>query len=420
MADPDPIDVVGAKTLGSLYVSEESPFCALGTEVRAYPVEGTLEHAETQTELDRKPLIIRPWDYQDPVKGLKSGTVKAEYYLQPSAQVLNQALSPAVIAETPLAVILRCLMGGESRTYGTVESANPLAGGCTVTAAEGARIPAGQIVLIEDPAAGTGLVPARILTQAVDAVTWWPALSGVIAAGAQIVNTWTWYPTRTNTRSLSVGIGTAQEANLQWRHRGCTGSFDLKLERDGLARIGVDLASATWAGPDALAYSVAHAADPMAAPIAMRNALVYLQPPATTTRVPYEVDACAIKLNLGNKHLETLGGTEGRRGVMRATGLSNAFAEITLTVRCHRDADITWWTNRTVLSCMLFAQAGAVSSERMVGFDAPTCIVVGKPAVVDATDDELKMTVVLRAKLDTTTTGGTTELAQAPFRLFVG
>lgn len=421
MADPDPTNILGPNTIGSVYVSEESTFGTHGTEVRAYPVTGTLSHEETQTELDRMNLRATGFDYLDPIKGLKSGSVKFEYYLQPSSQTLNSSLSPTSIAETPLAILMRTILGGESKNYGSVVASGGAATGCVVTAGHGSYFPAGQIALVEDPDANTGLLPVRILTRSTDTLTWWPNLSGAILTAGNVINTWTWYPTVTNTKSCSVAIAASQDSYYQWLHEGCVGSLDLKLERDNLARVAFDLKSAEWTGPSSQSYAVTASADSMAAPLACRIMGCYLQAPGTTTRTIYQVDAIAVKINSGTRHIENLTGTvEGRYGVMRTEGVAGPFAEITLTVRAHRDADATWWTSRTGLSLMVFWQVGSLGYERTIVIDAPLCVLVGKPKVEDKTNDEVKMTLTLRTKLDTSCTGSSTELATAPLRIAIG
>ena len=66
---------------------------------------------------------------------------------------------------------------------------------------------------------------------------------------------------------------------------------------------------------------------------AVRNAIAWLQPCATTTRVTTPIESVELACNFGMSHLPSLTGTtEGERGVMRSEGLNDAFATITVVV----------------------------------------------------------------------------------------
>lgn len=417
-------DVVDLGTLGSVFVSEESAFGTTGTERRCYPIADSIDREANQAEIDRKNLRIRPFDMLDPIKGFKDGSIKLGYYLQPPPSLLNAVATVDTDANCPLAVLARCVFGGQSVFAGAIVAAGSgtTSGFTTATGGHGSRLPPGQICLVTDPT--DGLVPARVLTSAADVVTCYPETSGALADASPVINTWTFYPTRTNSKSLSVAVCAAQDSAHQWRFSGCTGGMEIKLERGGLAMASFDLKAATWAGPSALGLSIADATDPMGAPLACRNAVLYLQAQATATRVNYPVDSFTAKLNFGNKHIETLtGGTEGKRAVFRGDGLTDTFAEITLTFALDTVPDATWWAERTELTAMLWVYvdtgAGMAATRRSVIIDVPRAVVVGKPKYAKGSDGLIKTTITLKAKLDDSTTQGT-ELAEAPFRLAIG
>ncbi|MBL0219660.1 MAG: hypothetical protein IPQ07_38070 [Myxococcales bacterium] len=416
------VDAIHPSTLGSCFVSEESSFCTTGTERRCFPMSDTLDYEATQAELDVKNLRPRPFDALDPVKGNKDGTVKLGYYLQPPPTVLTSGATVDGDAACPLAVFARCIFGGQSVFAGTTVAAGSGAvGGFTTATGHGSRFPAGQLCLVTDPDSSAGLVPARILTRSGDDVTFYPHVSGALADASPVVNLWTFYPTRTNGRSLSVAIAAAQASAHQWRFNGCTGSAEIKCEVGGLAQIMFDLKAANWEGPSDLSLSTADASDPMAAPLACRNAVLYLQAQGTTTRTNYKVDSFSAKLNFGNKHLTTLtGGTEGKRSVARVEGLTDTFAEIDVTFALDTTPDATWWAQRTKLAAMLWVLVDdANGARRTVLVDVAKGIVVGKPKHAKGADGLIKTTIKIRARLDDTTTPGT-ELAEAPFRLATG
>lgn len=418
-------DFVAGRTLGAVRASEESSFCTPGTEVRCYPVVDTLEIARTQGEIPVTGLRPRPWDAQDPVLGDKAATAKATFYLQPPSTRLTDAASSSDYGDAacPNFILLRCLIGGFSAAVGTsVETGvtPSAASGATVAPSEGSRLPAGQLCLLTDPDAAVGLVPARILTRSTDAVTWWPSLSGSPADESPIVNLPTFYPTRTNTRSLSLALAPTQASSRQELLTGGTGSLAFAFERAGLASFSVDLAFAQWTGPSSQSYGTTHAADPAAAPLACRNATLYLQAQATTTRVNYIVDAASVTLNLGNAHTTTLtGGTNGKRGVIRKENLSAPALEMELTGPDDSQIE-TWWSDRTELSAMLFITADYSGGRRAIVLDVPRCVIVGTPERMPGDGSLVKMKWKLVAHLDDTTSGGGVELAEAPWRLGVG
>lgn len=414
------MDAIHPSTLGTCFVSEESSLGTTGTERRCFPMSDTMELDPTQAELDVKNLRTRPFDVLDPVKGFKDGTVKFGHYIQPPPTVLVTGATVDSDAACPLAVLARCIFGAQSVFAGsTVLASSGTTSGFSTASGHGSRFPAGQLCLVTDPA--DGLVPARILTRSSDACTFYPNTSGAPADDSALVNLWTFYPSRTNGRSLSVAVAAAQASAHQWRFNGCTGSAEIKVERDGLAQIMFDLKAATWTGPSDLSLSTADASDPMAAPLSCRNAVLYLQPQSTTTRTNYKVDSLSAKLNFGNKHITTLtGGTEGKRAVARVEGLTDTFAEVDLTFALDTTPDATWWAQRTELTCMLWLYVDdANNNRRSIVLDLPRAIVVGKPKYTKGSDGLIKVNVKLRGKLDDSTTPGT-ELAEAPFRLGIG
>lgn len=415
------VDVVTDAEIGACYVSEETvTFGTAGTERRMHPITGTAKATFIQTEIETPRVRVRPWDVSNTVRGLKSATAQFEHYLQPATTVLTAGATYDTDANAPLRVLLRCLLGGESVAAGSdvVASPSPAEGGASVTSSQGDRFPEGQIVLITDPT--DGLVPARILTRATDALTWWPNLSAAPATDADIVNSFTWYPTRTNTKSLSLALAHGQDANIQRRAVGGTGTFKLTFPRNDCAKISFELTFASWSGPSALSLAVTHSADPMAAPVACRAPVLFLQPIATTTRTNVPIESIEYTLNLGNKHSETLtGGTEGIRGVVRSENVSQAFCEIDLVT----PYDSTWetrWSAQTDLSGLFYVPVDTDTGRRVVGVDTPLVVMVNKPEIVPGSDGLAKHKIKLRAKLDTSTSGtlDNEQLAQAPFRLF--
>jgi len=333
---------------------------------------------------------------------------------------LAAATVPTGASAPPLWVLMEALFGGQSVAAGSLVASAASATGFSVTATQGARFPAGQLCLVEDPA--DGLVACRITSRSTDAVTVWPELSTTPSVGAVIVNAPTWYPTRTNSKSLRVRIANAQDANYQWEFVGGTGGVEFKLSRGELASGDFALTFARYTGPSALSLSTANATDSMDSPLVCRNALVYLQDATDTNRVDYPVESMSVKVNLGNKHLETLsGGTEGMRAVARTEGLQDAVATAELTFRADRDADTTWFTDFTKLSCFIVIPVDTATGRRAIIFDLPRCIVKGVPKFAKGAGNMVKCTIQLEAHLDQGCTGtlDNEQLAQAGIRIAI-
>ena len=415
---------IDARILGACYLSEQAIISAAGTERRCFPVTGSVELDLQQAELERGQLRPKAWDRAAPVKGLKSATCRARFYLQPATTVLTSSATPDADAAAPIRIPLRCIMGGESVAAGsTIPAGTYSTTSFDVATGHGARFPAGQLVLV-DQAGGGGtedLVPCRVTSRAADTLTVWPALANAPDVGSlRIINSYTFYPTTVNTRMLSLALAAAQGTGLQWRLLGGTGSFEITFERGALLEMGVDLTFATHQGPEDLSLSTATVADPMAEPLSTRGAKMYLQPQGTTTRTCFHVDSFKLTVNAGMQHIESLTcGTEGYSGVARVENLAEHFAEVEVTFPVDLDFDSTYWADRTELGMMLFVPADVGAERRGTLVDGPRMIVVGKPRIAPAGNNLCRMTVTLRTMRDDTTSGtfDVTELAEAPLRI---
>lgn len=415
------VDIIHGTHLGAVVISEESSFGTTGTERRAFPVGDTLDVDVQQAVVEAPTLKIRPFDPNAPVRGNKTCTAKVGYYLQPATTVLTAGATADTDAAAPLRILMRCILGGESVFAGSDVAAASSSSAFDVTAGHGSRFPEGQIILV-DTAANATFAPARVLTRVTDALTCYPALSATPTVGGDIRNTYTWYVTRTNTKSLSLGLSSAQDSSRQWRLQGLTGGVEFSFERNALAMATFDLKGASWAGPSALSISTSHAADTMAAPLACRSAVVFLQATTTTTRVAYSIDAFKVTVKPGNAHIESLTSTEGVRGVYRSEGLLESFADIELTTPADSDHD-TWWAAKTELTCMLSILVEVTGGgQRYIVVDAPRCVIIQKPKSVKGAGNLDKHVIMLRCLLDTSTTGtlDNEQLAESALRIAIG
>ncbi len=416
-----PLDHTAFEHLGAVYVSEESAFGTTGTERRAAFVGDTITTKAGQVLVDAKKLSPTPFDAVTPLQGDKSGEVAFSYYLQPSATLLDELGTLPTDATMPGMIPLRCVFGGESIPAVGTQAATPTsATAITVDTGDGVNFPAGQIVATYTN--GTvGLEVAQVRSRATDDLTLYPALTATPASNADVVQMVCYYPTRTNSRSMSVAFS-GRNTSRQYRFNGCTGTAALKFERSALALAEFNLQAATHAGPSALSLAVTRSEDPAGAPLAVRNSICWLQACATTTRVDTAVDAVEIALNFGNILLTSLTGTlEGKRAVHRGEGLTEAFAKITLTMPDNADV-FAWYDAGTELNFAWIVRAGTAAARRHVVVMAPQCVIESIPERMKGEGNLTKLKVTLRAKVSEQCTGtlDNEELAQAPFVLALG
>lgn len=416
-----PLDYVDPSHLGALYFSEETvTFGTAGTERRAAPVGDSGAMKATQVMVDAKKLSPIPFDAVTPAQGDKGGEVSFAYYLMPPPSILDEAGTLPTDATMPHRIPLRVLFGGESIPDVGTQAATPTsATAITVDSGDGANFPAGQIVAVYGGST-YGLEVAQVRSRSTDDLTLYPALSGTPANNADVVQFVCYYPTRANTRSMSVA-GTGRNTDRQYRFNGCTGSASIKFEQNAMAVAEFSLQAATYTGPDSLSLAVTRSED-AGVPLAVRNAVCWLQPCATTTRVDTSVEKVDIALNFGMAHLASLTGTlEGKRGVFRAEGLTDAFAKITLEMPDNADV-FGWYEAGTELNFTFIVRAGAAATRRHVVVMAPQCVIESVPEHFKGAANLRKVRVVLRAKVSEQCSGtlDNEELAMAPFILALG
>lgn len=415
-----PIDHIHGGHIGAAYVSEESSFCTAGTERRCWPVADTVEIVPAQTSVDVKSLSAKVFDAESPVQGDKSVSVKFNYYLQPPTTVNTTGATVDDDAANPLRVLLRCLFGGESATAGSTVATGTSDTAITVASGHGARMHAGKLVAV-DTDSTYGLELCQVRSRSTDDLTLYPALSATPATSQAVVSLNTYYPTQTNSRSLSVALA-GLNTTRQIRARGCTGKLALKFEKNALALTEVELTGATFDGPDSLSLSTSRVEDTAFSPLSVRNAICWLQTCATTTRVNTPVDAVSMELNFGNMHLTSLTGTtEGKRAVHRGENLIDSFAKITLTLPDNADV-YTWFAAGTELCFSFTAKVDTSSGRRFVTVFAPQCVIEARPEPMKGEGQLSKVKVTLRAKVSEQCTGtlDTADMGIAPFLLGLG
>lgn len=412
-------NAVHHSVLGTCFAAAEALFGVPGTFVRCYPVADTCEVTTTQNPLDVKHLQARPWNTAFPVNGLKSATFKGTFYLQTPAATMGSGDSAPASADVPSYLFLSTLWGGQSAAGGSAVDSASGADTLTVGSGHGSQFPTGQWFSVADPNGTSGVLPCRVTERATDTLTFWPSLSGAADVAAEVFNGFTFYPTRQNTSTMAIRVASAQDANQQFQLVGGTGTMELSLSRGELATFTVDLMFPSHTGPDALGYSTADGQDPMAAPVSCRGLQCLFQDPTTTTRTTVDLDAVTLKLNLGMKHIETLGGTEGVRGALRSEGVTDSFCEAELTFPSTVDWEADWEDGNANALVLFLTVDLSPTSRRIIVVDLPRCAIVGKPRHVKGNGGLASTVLTVRAMLDDNFTGtpDTAQLAEAPMRL---
>ena len=393
------------------YIGLETQFASLPAAMhRAFPVEGTFAAELEQTELDNLDESTRLYDVKATVRGLKGGSVKFELYGKvPATQLLDS------VSVTPnyLDATLRAALGSFAGDEGsTIASAGPLS--FDVQAGNGTRFEVGQWIAVQT---GSQLEPCRITSIATDTIRVYPALSGTPGATDLVVNSNTYAPAPNHTGTLHLQHAKSADTahGLQWSISGSTTSLTFDVKRNELFKVGVECQAASWTGPVDQAFVTSSASDTsMTAPFAVRDAITIFQPVATTTRNSYCLLSADVKINGGMEFIECLGATEGKAGAFRKG--QRIFAEATLKFRFDPDTDATQWTAQQLMSCIIMVPKGTGVTKRFLVLDMPTCRIVGKPKIADE-NGMVYCEVMLQAAIDTTTTGSTSDMALAPFRI---
>lgn len=390
------------------FVGLESSFASTaGTMHRAFPVKGTVDIALEQAEVENEDESVYLYDVKDPVRGIKDGSVKAEFYLKPFASQLSSSATPT---NNYLQQILKGVFGGHQVNSGSLVSTG--SSSTSVVVDHPTRFAIGQWALFSTT---NGLEPARITNISSNTLTLAPALSSTPASASAVINMDNFYPTEANTNSLTVQHAKAGDSSLQYLLNGCIGGLELKLERNQLASIAVDLKAATWS-TGSLGYSTAVGTEVLASPMVVKDAIVLVQASTDTTRTSYPLKSLSSKFSFENNFLEELGGTEGKTGAMR-TGTRN-FVEATLKFKVDTAAE-GYWSNQTKLQIVAMIPVGSSTSKRWLVLDIPTSVPVGRPKLSND-GGVYYIELMVRGKLSTVNSSSSTELSRAPAVLAIG
>ena len=368
---------VGAR---KLFVGQESTYGTAAATAFARHIEGTLNATLSQTEIEHNAGSARLFQQFVTRQGLQSAasTVAFGIHAKPASLKLDTGATPT----TPyLGKLLEAILGGEAKGAGsTVLSTGSTTTTVDVQTGHGSRFAIGTAVHVE---VSSVYYPRVVTGIATDTLTVWPALPSAPANGDDVINSYSYFLTESNAKSLTIEdtftVPSADAATVQRRLLGCTGGINFAIARDTLATFGFDLRAAAWEY-GSLSQATTVGSETMGDPIPVTNGQVWLQPAATTTATSYPVATMQGTLNPGMQHLLTLGGVQGTVGVARQGGRDSA----EFTVRARIDYDrYTQWSAQTLLRFFAAFPYGSGVSQRAVCLHVNQVQLVGKPAEVE-------------------------------------
>lgn len=396
--------------LASSFIGLESTFGTTPTMTRMYPIAGTMTWELVQKEVENEDERVNKWDYLDPVRGTQDGTLKFDYAIRPNSAQLNTTTAPTTTH--PLSQLCYAVFGGRQTNTGSNVGAGATTGSVPVDASS--RFAIGQWALF--PLA-SGLEPGRITNISASSLIVFPALSAAPVSGSACVNMDNFFPSETDTNSLTIQHAKADDTNLQWTFNGCVGDIEIKSERNDIVKLSANLKVASWV-TGSQSISTAVVADSMASPMVCKGATTILQAITNGTRTHYPIESFAVKCNFDNDFVPELGGVEGKTQAFRVGG-TRMFCEATVKFTADiAQADANWY-NQTKLQFTVMVPVGSGTSKRWIVIDMPTCVPVNKPKSED-TNGRWTHTVTLRGKINQIISSPSTDLARSPFILAFG
>lgn len=394
--------------IGATYVAIESSFGTTPSMTRVYTRSGVTV-TPTTSILARQTQQTKTYARDKSDRGYQSAQAAftCDWWID------NTRLTSAGSASTTwLGAILKALMGGESAAAGSTFAAGSSTSSIVAATGHGPRFPVGTVFL-----ADVADVPEVVISKAVSTDTITPLfnLSASPTTGQDLINCHCYYLTDTNAQSLTLQHALAQDSSHQWTCNGGTGGFSLDLSRDAQMSFAFDLAFAKHAGPSSQSISTATGSNALSGPMVNNDAVCLLQSLSTTTRVHVPFQSLSLSVELGNQHVEELGGsTEGRVGVMRKGAVS---VTAQLTMRSD-PAQYTGWDSDEDLVLVYAVPMGSGATKRWAGF-VLYCNREERPA--RGADGMQEMTVLnLRGRQNTMQSTATTDLALSPLVLFEG
>jgi hypothetical protein len=307
------MDDLTARTI-AIYVGKETAFNAgPSAKLRLHGDEGSFVKAlhEMVENQDARP---HPGDYVPPTKGRSTGESKLISSLRAPLTKLIAAASPAT--DIPQDHVFESVFGGKHVAAGLVLAAGSTTSILHVTSGDDLRAPDGTILSI--PYNGV-YYRRKVITSADGLLTLDRVLPGAPATGAVVHNSYLYYPTRTNTKSLYAGIVQADESvtTWQWENYAGAGNLSLTLDPGKLIKWTCDIKAARGQGP--ADYSLAQDVPALVEtdPFFMSGATTLFQTQGTGTSVHAPIHKIEVSFTTNNYLKGEHGGTNNFTGVGR-------------------------------------------------------------------------------------------------------
>lgn len=382
------------------------------TSIKLKPKQTNLK-VEEERNRGRKHII--------PVQGLKSCEGEIGWLLKPDGSQLTAAASAA----TPWGMMpFKTLWGGEAAAAGSTVQSSSTTTSVIVGTGHGSRFAVGTVIAVE---VSGSLEVTEVISVSTDTLTVWPQLSATPTTSGVVVNSYTYYPVdayAAHNASTSMAIQHALAAtnvtgyaDFQWTVNAATGLIEISIERDKLISAVWKLAAAKWTGPSDQSITVSAASDAMATAMPVRTGRTLIQALSSTTRTHVPIKSIGLKFPEENKLIEELDGTlEGTSGVQKITARPGL--EVTIKQLADTSVFSSHYTSQTKLAIWHWTQFGSGTTARFVGVVIPTAV-VGVLPVYDEEGGLKTVEYTLEAMEDEKTSGATTDLALAAYRVFM-
>lgn len=358
-------NVITAKEVA--FLAKESTFATLPTMKPLVIEADSHEGDQTRTaieDMDSSPLLL---DEQLRVDGVFEGTAKFKAKLKPFG---TQITTTAPVTQPALFDLIECVLGGMQVGAGSAISTGTTSQ-VTVTSDTGFAI--GQVVGIS----GSGDVQLAVVETkpGSNVVTFWPNVGTAVTSGT-LVNSYHGYVTDSDVKTFSYQHAYPDYSSEQQEYRGCIGKLSAEFSPNGLVMLSADVTAA--AGQQgALGLSTSVQSNPLATGgHAVKDAILYVQTAATTTRVNYCVESFSVEYDPALEFTPCLTGTENKDGVVRTKG--RGVTKLMLTVKAD-NAEMTAWSARTVRRVLFGVPRGSGTTKRWVYVYMPKAVLVRAP-----------------------------------------
>lgn len=385
------------------FAGKESTFGVLPT-MKALIIEAdSHEGDQTKEALEDMDASALNQDQKNFVDGLFAGSAKFKTKIRPFA---TQITSAAPVTQPAAMDLLEVTLGGMQVGAGSAISAGTTS---QVTVAAETGFAVGQVFGISGSSDNQLAVVET--KPGAGVITFWPSLGAAVTTG-NAVNSYAAFVTETNEKSVSYQHAYPDSSNEQEEYRGCHGKVKITTDINSLLMAEFDLMPATGQ-KGALSISTALQSNVLTTGgFAVKDAVLYIQPAATTTRVSLNVHDVSLEFDPGMTFTQSHTGTEGKDGVMRVKG--RGMAKLTIKIKAD-SAKNTEWSARTDQRILYGIPQGSGTTKRWAGLYAPKAVLARQPKPVKE-GGRLLYELEYIFKIDTA--GASNSLQGSPFQIF--